>query len=449
MKPSKIEKIIFIIFLFLIMYVTVSFYNGNNFNDFSLSKSNLEISKFTRDKKEKYSKKPSYKITSEDYNDVMFSETIEVKKDTSYKVTCMVKTNNVISENNLPGSGAQISINESTEKSQSIAGTNDWQQIEMIFNSRGREKVEIGFRLGGYVGKCKGEAWFSDFKIEEGTKERNADWKFACFIFDNVNATVNGENINYTLSQNDISDITNTIKRFESSVQSMSNGLITSAKCDTYRINTPITELTYDETYGYFVDSATVEPQIKEYMNNDNYDYVFIIFKLDDEQVKDWVGLGAMEYNGLGYSNIRFSNKDNNYMYKYNARVNRFPEEVLVHEFLHTCERTLQEYEYNIPELHDYSKYGYSNKGVEGLKQWYADYMNCSIKTSNGNIGLDPIVYTLKPAKESDFENSTVLENAFHEPQNIFQGIAQIFRKAGRNIGKIFENLQERDRNGR
>ena len=440
MKFKKIGRFLFTLFLMFLIFIVYNFYNANNFNDFVLSKSDLKISTFSRDKEEKYSNKPSYKITSEDYNDAMFSQPIKVKKDTSYKVTCMVKTKDVVSQKNLSGSGAQISIEESTEKSPSITGTSDWQQIEMIFNSRGREEVEIGFRLGGYVDKCKGEAWFSDFKLEEGTKEQNSDWKFACFIFDSVNATVNNKNISYTLSQNDISDITNTIKRFESSVQSMSNGLMTSAKCDTYRINTPITELTYDETYGYFVDSSSVEAKIKDYMNDNNYDYVFIIFKLDDEQVKDWMGLGAMEYYGLGYSNIRLLNKENNYLYRYNARINRFPEEVFLHEFLHTYEKTLQEYGYKVPNLHDNLKYGYTNSGPEGLKQWYADYMTCNIKTEDGNIGLDPIVYTIKPTKSKDFENSTELENAFYEPQNILQSILQIFKKAGRNLSMIFKD---------
>lgn len=440
MKLKNIGEVLFTVFLLFIMYVVYNFYTINNFNDFTLSKSDLKISNFSRDKKEKYSNKSSYKITSEDYNDAMFSGKIKVKKDTSYKVTCMVKTKDVVSQHNLSGSGAQISIDQSTEKSPSISGTTDWQKIEMIFNSRGREEVSIGFRLGGYIDKCKGEAWFSDFKLEEGTKEQNADWKFACFIFESVNATVNGKNINYTLSRNDISDINNTINRFENSVQSMSNGHMTSAKCDTYRINTPITELSYDETYGYFVDSASVEPQIKEYMNGNNYDYVFIIFKLDDEQVKDWVGLGAMEYYGLGYSNIRLLNKENNYLYRYNARINTFPEEVFLHEFLHTYEKTLQEYGYKIPALHANKKYGYTNNNIDGLKQWYADYMTCNIKTEDGNIGLDPIVYTIKPTKEKDFENSIEIENAFNEPQNIFQSIIQIFKKAGENLVEIFKD---------
>ena len=45
-------------------------------------------------------------------------------------------------------------------------------KIEMIFNSKDREEVDIGFRLGGYLGNCTGTAWFSDFTFEEGTTKR-------------------------------------------------------------------------------------------------------------------------------------------------------------------------------------------------------------------------------------------------------------------------------------
>ena len=71
------------------------------------------------------------------------------------------------------GVGAQISIIGTTEKSVAITGTQDWQKIEMIFNSKDREEVEIGFRLGGYLGQCTGVAWFSDFTFEEGTLSQN------------------------------------------------------------------------------------------------------------------------------------------------------------------------------------------------------------------------------------------------------------------------------------
>ena len=48
-------------------------------------------------------------------------------------------------------------------------------------------------------------------------------------------------------------------------------------------------------------------------------------------------------------------------MYKYDSRINTFPEEVFLHEFLHSLERNAQEYGYTIPALHDNEKYGYKD----------------------------------------------------------------------------------------
>ena len=69
-----------------------------------------------------------------------------------------------------------------------------------------------------------------------------------------------------------------------------------------------------------------------------------------------------MDYYGIGYSNIRLPNSSKSYMYKYDSKINTFPEEVFMHEFLHSLERTAEEYGYTIPALHDYEKYGYKSR---------------------------------------------------------------------------------------
>ena len=51
-----------------------------------------------------------------------------------------------------------------------------------------------------------------------------------------------------------------------------------------------------------------------------------------------------MDYYGIGFSNIRLPNDSKSYIYKYDSRINAFPEEVLLHEFLHSLERNAQEY---------------------------------------------------------------------------------------------------------
>lgn len=278
-KMGKVTYIITLIILFIILYFAYEYYQENNFNDFIRSETNLYTSEFKRDKNEKYSKHRSYQITSEEYNDAMFYKEVKVEKNTPYRVTCMVKTSEVEAEKESSGIGAQISIEGTTERSVAIQGTNDWQKIELIFNSKNRESVNIGFRLGGYLGKAKGKVWFSDFTLEEGIIENDNEWNFACFIFNQTDVNVDGKSIQIEMTNNDIKDINNTIKRFERSCEDLSDGKM-KANCDVYQVNTPLSQLSYDETFGYYVSAENIESQIKETIFNNNYDHIFVIVRL-------------------------------------------------------------------------------------------------------------------------------------------------------------------------
>ena len=191
----------------------------------------------------------------------------------------MVKTENVEAQNGNSGVGAQISIEGSTERSSAIQGTSDWQEIELIFNSKNREEINIGFRLGGNLGEAKGTAWFSDFKIEEGIPENNNNWNFACFIFRTTDVTIDNNNIQLQVSDADIRDIEDTISRFQTSCKTLSKGKMT-AKCDIYEIETPLSKLSYDEEFGYYVAPEDIEGQIKDTMSKNNYDHIFVIVRL-------------------------------------------------------------------------------------------------------------------------------------------------------------------------
>ena len=432
-KKSLLGRVVYIvtvIILCVLVYYAYQYYQSNNFNDFIRSEANLYTSEFKRDDNIKYNDKRSYSINSDEYNDAMFYEEVNVEKNQPYKVTCMVKTENVKAKDGNSGVGAQISIEGSTERSVAIQGNSDWQRIELIFNSKDRDTINIGFRLGGNLGEAKGKAWFSDFTLEEGVTENNNDWDFACFIFKTTNVNINNNQINLEVTDSDIRDIENTISRFENSCYTLSKGKMT-ANCDIYELDTPLSKLSYDEEFGYYVAPEDVENQIKDIISNNNYDHIFVVVRLGDEehendiQVNDWIGLGSMDYYGIGFSNIRLPNDSRSYVYKYNTRINQFPEEVFLHEFLHTLERNAQEYGYERPELHAYESYGYENEAVIGQREWYRDYMNKEIQTSSENVGLPPEIYSLKPAKRSNFESSYEVE-AFKEPENILEEIKQI-----------------------
>ena len=135
-----------------------------------------------------------------------------------------------------------------------------------------------------------------------------------------------------------------------------------------------------------------------------------------------------MDYYGIGFSNIRLPNSSRSYVYRYNTKINQFPEEVFLHEFLHSLERNSEEYGYTVSALHDYEQYGYENEALVGQRQWYKDYMNKNVRTSSGNIGLPEEIYSLKPAKESNFENSYEID-VFNEPDNLIEEIKEIINQ--------------------
>ena len=141
-----------------------------------------------------------------------------------------------------------------------------------------------------------------------------------------------------------------------------------------------------------------------------------------------------MDYYGIGFSNIRLPNSTKSYIYKYDSRINTFPEEVFMHEFLHSLERNAKEYGYDRPELHDYEKYGYQNEKRIGQKKWYTDYMNKNIQTQTGKIGLPEEIYTMKPAKSVNFEYSYKMEEVFKEPENIIEEIKEIIKNISNKI---------------
>lgn len=194
-KKHKISYYLSLAFLLVGLYFAYEFYQQSNFHDFIRSETNLYTSHFKRDKEVTYQGKRTYKIENPEYNDAMFYKKVKVEKNQPYKVSCMVKTNNVQAKEEITGLGAQISIEGTTERSVAIAKTQDWQKIELIFNSKNREEINIGFRLGGYLGEVKGEAWFAEFSIEEGIPEKNSNWKFGCFIYRATDVTINQKRV--------------------------------------------------------------------------------------------------------------------------------------------------------------------------------------------------------------------------------------------------------------
>ncbi len=447
-KTSKIiGKIISTIITLSLIFIAYKIYSVNNFNQYIKAEYNSGISKFKRDDEVKYSSVNSYRIENTDYNDAMFFRKISVNSNTPYKITCMIKTQDVKNKNEDTDAGAHICINGTVEKSDNVVGTTDWTKVEFVFNSKNRTELEVGFRLGGNYDDSIGTAWFSNITIESGLSDESSTWNFLCILFDNVDVNVkikgSNQNVQLHLSETDKEDMRLCMQRFKNSMAELSENKI-SVTYDVIEEKEPITSMSYDEENGYYVSAYDIKNVIDKYISQGTYDHIFIAFRTGDINskteipVNDWIGLGSMEYRNIGFSNIRLPNSESNYIYKYDDRINTFPEEVYVHEFLHTLERNAEEYGYERPELHAYEKYGYKNQNTVGLKQWYKDYMNKNIKSSSGTyVGLPSEIFTKKPVKTSQFDYTIQLDK-LKDPENIIEEIIEVFRK----IGNLFETIK-------
>ena len=292
---SKIVSwIIFIVLLFAI-YKLFGIFKDNFFNGFVKGESTLGITKFSRDKEIKYlNGGNSYKMYSPELNNAAFYKEVEVTPNTTYKVTCFVKTEDVVPEQYNSDGGANICIIEAPEISKSITGTNDWQKIEMMFNSQGRTKVMIGFRLGGNTGRAKGTAWFSDFKLERGITDDDNTWKVGCFVFKKTDVNIDGVEYKYSISMSDMQDIKTNMQRFKSSCQELSKNKM-KVQYTIHEIEEPITTVSYSDEHGYYVDPYDVNKLIEDIVLENEYDYIFATVRMSDEgskiPVKDWIGL--------------------------------------------------------------------------------------------------------------------------------------------------------------
>lgn len=303
---SRIANTIFTIILLVVLYKVYGIYKEYNFGSFTKAEYNQGVTKFSRDNKTTYTYNYSYKLESKGFNDAMFYKEITVKPNTSYKLSCMVKTENVESENASSNGGAQISILNTTEASEIITGTNEWQKLEFIFDSKNRDKLEIGFRLGGNAENAKGTVWFSDFKLEEGLKDNSSNWNVACFIIKNIDVQIDNQNLKLSMSVSDTETIKSNMERFKNSARDLSSGRMT-VDYDIYEIDTPVTRVTYSNEFGYYLDPLDVKDLLKEYLDIEEYDYIFVAVRMGDMDknieipVYDWIGLRR---NGLIWNRI-------------------------------------------------------------------------------------------------------------------------------------------------
>ena len=306
----------FIIGVGLIIYA-LNYYRQFDYGYYTKGITQMGKTEFRRDKEVKLGNTYSYRIVNADYTDSMMFREIDVKPNTAYKVSCYIKTKDVISkdEDSLLA-GAQIILKDTEEHSIVLSGNNDWTKVEFCFSSKNKTKVEIGFRLGGNYKKVKGTAWFDEIIYEEGSQINDNKWNMLVCLLDNITIEDANTYISSRLSDGDHERIIEGIKSFKESAPELSDGKL-KIDYDIAQITAPIRTITHDNNFGYYLSEKDVYNQIVDIFSQKEYDYVYVCFRLDDNLVSNWIGLGNMEFLGKGFSNIRIIDD-------YNTN-NRFP----------------------------------------------------------------------------------------------------------------------------
>ena len=427
MENNKYKNLMSNIFIIVIIIFAIFVYRKYDYNFYTKGIAEKGKTKFSRDSSEKYDNSRSYKVENKISNDAMFYREISVIPNTPYRITCMVKTKNVVGNDNDPTAGAQICLNGTEEHSEVIQGNTDWTKLEFMFNSNNNNKVQVGFRLGGVLNTAEGTAWFANLQIEEGTLDESNTWNFGVFLIDNASVNINGNLQKYSMTMSDKTVVNINLQRLKNSIRNISNNQM-NIEYEIIEITEPLTMLSYDEENGYYIGEKDAYKLINKYVKQKEFDHIFVCTNLPLESVLtqnnklcEWIGLGNMIFLGKGFSNVRIIQQQTN-----NYTTNTFTEEVFVHEFLHTLERNARENGYEVPNLHDYNVYNYVDDRNDGLRKWYIDYMNKNIKNYSGDyIGLPKEIYTIKPVKSTDFTYSLKLDK-LEEPKNIKQAINSI-----------------------
>ena len=429
-------RLFFVLFLGVIILGTYLFYETFYFGEFTKAQTNKTGTNY-------YRVDDAFCLENVEFNDSLIYKKIDVEKNTAYRITYKVKTENVVGfynneeiDDNLCYRyqiGAVAAILNTTESSEAVTGNTDWKEMSFIFYSKNRNEIKLCFRLGGYRGEAKGKAYFKDFKLEKSIKTPDKNWNVVCFNIENVDTTLEGIKYRLSMTEEDKKLVKSNMNSFKNTMEDFSEGKMT-VTTNIIDIREPLTAFSYSDENEYYIDPDNVFRLIDKYVKEDKYDHIFIAVRMGDTSkgldipVKDWIGLGGMQYRDIGFSNIRMpSNMQSSVMYKYDTRYNVFPEEVFVHEFLHSLERNLKEYDTNFPELHSSEDYGYKDEGTSSIKAWYRDYMRHNIKTEEGTTGLTDIVYSTMPRHNDDFENSMQIKFEV-EPRNFFEGIIKIIK---------------------
>jgi alpha-N-arabinofuranosidase len=102
-------------------------------------------------------------IASEQGGDIGWAANVAVEPFARYRLSGWIKTENVQVKN---GRGALLNLhNMQPVATRALTGTNDWTQVEVVFETEEQDAVQVNCLFGGW-GLATGKAWYDDVSLE-------------------------------------------------------------------------------------------------------------------------------------------------------------------------------------------------------------------------------------------------------------------------------------------
>lgn len=347
----------------------------------------------------------SFCLTDTRANDLRIIKTFDVEPDTVYIISADVKTENVVNEQD-PNSpiGVTISTAGAGSTSKGILGTNDWQTVKTAARSNEDGTLEVSLNLGFTANCCSGTAWFDNITVTPATDFKAPDntWRFLAVILSdtgiNTKDADTGKRVkaNHTMSEEELEVLKQSFADCEEQFNADAEGLFT-VDYDVVVCDTKFTDYTKNDVDSYTMNNTTAYHFLKDNgIDIEGYDHVTVITCLPGLPV-NYYGLGGSMIEGaVGYSFIIHT--DSQYMIHYlrGEYEDTWPVAAYVHEFLHSIETYSSALGFEMPLIHNYQDYHYSEE--EEHRAFYRDLIHNRIEYNGELVGVDPIVWALKPS---------------------------------------------------
>jgi len=209
-------------------------------------------------------------------------------------------------------------------------------------------------------------------------------WKVLVLIYRNVDATYidpvgNEQHVAHSMSDTDYAYVVQAASRLPATISTWSAGMAAMS----LKIVT-VTEPMQTLNSNGDPDEYQALREISIYNPGDIYDSISMVYSLNDIWISGVASVGLSgRANAAGFSAVHVP-------INYVAWGATYPEEIILHEWLHNVEGYYRSLGYDVPNLHDAEAYGYAPDPDSGgsWHRWYEDYMQNRIWNGAAYVGV-------------------------------------------------------------